>query len=98
VSRRNRERREQNRQRRLAGEERVKKVQADVLLAAFLRAHGREKVAAQLDAASTSNADIAKAYAEDTDRVYPTADEAARRALRRSTHRAALAALEAFEG
>jgi hypothetical protein len=98
VSRRNRERREQNHQRRLAGDTaadaRVREVKADDLLAAFVRVHGRDKLAAQLGAASTSDEDLALAYADDTARAYAGRD-VDRKTLIRATYRSALATLQA---
>ncbi len=98
MSRRNRERREQNRRRREAGEtaadSRAREVQADELLAAFVRVHGRDKLAAQLGAASTSDEDLALAYADDTAKAHGGRN-VDRKALIRATYRTALATLQA---
>lgn len=94
MSLRNRERREQNRQRRLAGETLVKEVKADALVAAFVQEHGRDVLAAELGAASTSDEDLALAYADNTARAY--ADRHVdKKAFIRATYRSALAALQA---
>ena len=92
MSAANRERRERNRQRKLAGETRVKEVKADELLAAFLRVHGRDKLAAQLGAASTSDEDLALAYADDSAEAY-TGRDVDKMAFIRATYRSALATL-----